>query len=995
MLIFGVLRGYILWTQVEMSMKRLVFGFLLLTPLNIVISQVVINELMVKPAGGDLDQAFQSMYNATPSFGSEYIEIYNTSNCESADISCWTLGGMDGGTNGGAFSFPSGTVIPPLGFVTIGGPNTPNVTFNLNLATNSARLWRSNVNRWHLPNGDGWVALYNATGTAVDAVYWTFDSNDPTKLNSDATFTTGALQRIAACGGGGLTTASLIPGIEYIAQATVTGQSYERSSDGGSTWTLGAPTPNICNGICAVSASFDLNATIVQPTCGNNNGSISFAPSPNDTYFYTWPFPSNWTVSSQTELGPGTYDVTITNTAGCSVDTTIILADIPCGNTCDPAGNLIIYSNYDGGILTINVDQNIPDLRVGICTYEPIQVTFTGPFLGNITQVIYAGMNSNQNNNNCGLGNFTTSVSGVPAGIVTISPPMNPPQVGYTPAHGNGSGPWGGAMLGVAGLCDTTVNAGGGNTPDEVVYYFLNATGGTLLFHQTQYACWVNETRTVSAGGNCCIIPQVNVPCPTITVNTTAQNNVACFGQTNGSATVSANGGSPSYTYTWTPGNLNGASQNALGAGTYTVNVLDGNNCPGSTTVTITQPASAVSATATATNTDCVASTGTATANPSGGTPGYTYSWLPSGGNAATASNLAAGNYTVTVTDQNGCQATANATVGTLNGPSISVVSFDDVSCNGSNDGAATVSGTGGTGALTFNWAPGNLPGATQSSLSAGTYTVTVSDAAGCTSSTSVTIGQPTVISVAETITPANCGLSDGSVSTTVTGGTGPYAYNWSPVGSSASSLSGLLPGSYSVTVTDQSGCTVTESYTVTQTGSLNVDAQPENTTIEEGDSVQFSTTGAITYSWTPASTLDCSDCPDPIATPTTSTTYVVTGTDANGCTGSDTVYIIVIPEPTICGKIYVPTILSPNGTGPSANKTICVYGNCVEELTFAIYNRWGEMVFETTDINLTECWDGTYKGKEMNAGTFVYKLLVTLWDGTSIEESGNITLIR
>ena len=140
---------------------------------------------------------------------------------------------------------------------------------------------------------------------------------------------------------------------------------------------------------------------------------------------------------------------------------------------CNPIGNLAVFSNYDGGILTINVDQNIPNLKIGICTYEPIQVSFTGAFVGNITQVIYAGMNSNQNNDNCGLGNFPTSRTGVPLGIVTINPPMSPPPVGYTPAHGNGAGTWGSTMIGAAGLCDTTTNSGGGNTPDEIVYYFL------------------------------------------------------------------------------------------------------------------------------------------------------------------------------------------------------------------------------------------------------------------------------------------------------------------------------------------------------------------------------------------------------------------------------------------------------------------------------------------------------------------------------------------
>lgn len=171
---------------------------------------------------------------------------------------------------------------------------------------------------------------------------------------------------------------------------------------------------------------------------------------------------------------------------------------------CDSTGNLVIYSNYDGGILTINVDQNIPNLKIGICTYEPVQVTIAGPFAGNVTQVIYAGFNSTQNNNNCGQGNFITSISGVSASIVSI---LTNPPVGYTPAHGNGAGPWGGTMIGASGQCDTITNTGGVNTPDEIVYYFQQATGGTLLFHKTQYGCWLNEIINMSTHGNCCILP--------------------------------------------------------------------------------------------------------------------------------------------------------------------------------------------------------------------------------------------------------------------------------------------------------------------------------------------------------------------------------------------------------------------------------------------------------------------------------------------------------
>ncbi len=179
---------------------------------------------------------------------------------------------------------------------------------------------------------------------------------------------------------------------------------------------------------------------------------------------------------------------------------------------CDPAGNLFLVSNYDGGIVTINVDVDIPNLVIGISTYEPVQVTITGPFAGNVSQVLYAGMNSSQNNNNCGQGNFTTTVGGVDPGIVTINPPMQPPQVGYTPAHNNGTGPWGGVVIGAAGGCDTTVNTGGVNTPDELVFHFEDQTGASLYAHFTQYGCWQNEVLDLSAGGNCCI--DVSPPAP-------------------------------------------------------------------------------------------------------------------------------------------------------------------------------------------------------------------------------------------------------------------------------------------------------------------------------------------------------------------------------------------------------------------------------------------------------------------------------------------------
>ncbi|MFN5147502.1 MAG: lamin tail domain-containing protein, partial [Flavobacteriia bacterium] len=812
--------------------------------ISTVFSQVVINEIMVKPGPDATSSLYQSLKMCSSSTsGTEYIELYNADPCNSIDISCYLIGfNVFTSQSHGTFRFPAGSVIPPLGFLSIGGPNS-GATINLFNYCSTPNLNTGN-DRWYLENGDGYIILYDPTGNVVDAVYWTFSAGQANKWGTDSDISNPPTL-IAA--GVGCPIVTSLPGpssipisnASYAGQGPNTGTVLERTTDGGVTWATNAsPTINNCNGTCVTSSG--------------------------------------------------------------------------CGTVCDPTGNLVIYSNYDGGILTINVDQNIPNLKVGICTYEPIQVTFTGPFVGNITQVIYAGMNSNQNNNNCGLGNFTTSITGVPAGIVTISPPMNPPLVGYTPAHGNGAGPWGGQLIGVAGLCDTTVNAGGGNTPDEVVYYFLNATSGTLLFHQTQYACWVNETINVTTGGNCCILPPVSNPCPTITSTISGQTNVLCNGQSTGAATVTANGGTGPYTYTWTPGNLNGATQTGLAANVYSVNIVDANLCPGSTTVTITQPAALTAPTATVSSQPtCSVSTGTITVSSPAPAAGITYtvtgtapvvvpqtnstgifSGLTSGTYSVMATvngcsspltnlivntppglpatptasvttlatctaptgtitvtvptpaagttytvtgtvpvvaaqsnstgvfnNLTVGTYDVTTT-VNGCTSTASVVVisAPIGAPIISLSSSTDVSCNGGNDGAAIVNGSGGTGALTYSWSPGSLPGSTQSTLTAGIYTVTVTDASGCSNTLNVTIGEPSLLSITETIVPANCGSADGSISIVVSGGTGTYTTSWTPGGSTATSITGLTPGNYSVTVTDQQGCSSTENYVVPQT---------------------------------------------------------------------------------------------------------------------------------------------------------------------------------
>ncbi len=212
---------------------------------------------------------------------------------------------------------------------------------------------------------------------------------------------------------------------------------------------------------------------------------------------------------------------------------------------CNQDGNVVIYSNYDGGTLNINCDQNIPNLKIGICTYEPVIVNINGPFVGNITEVLYAGFNSNQNNNNCGLGNFTTSISGVNPSLVQI---LTAPPLEYSPTHQNGQAFTSSLMVGVSGQCDTIYYAGGGNTPDEVVAYFLNAFNGDLRFHHTQYNCWLSEIYDLSDGGTCCTDPFVTIPDWQISIS---NDTSVCFGENVSPALLSNTGGIAPFTYEW------------------------------------------------------------------------------------------------------------------------------------------------------------------------------------------------------------------------------------------------------------------------------------------------------------------------------------------------------------------------------------------------------------------------------------------------------------
>ena len=324
---------------------------------------------------------------------------------------------------------------------------------------------------------------------------------------------------------------------------------------------------------------------------------------------------------------------------------------------------------------------------------------------------------------------------------------------------------------------------------------------------------------TVTDNSGCMDVVAITILQPTIITNTMTHVDVSTIGGSNGSATANPLGGSPGYTYLWTPGGQTTQTatnlSSAVGGVTYHVGITDAHLCLINDSVHINQPpCNDFISSVNATKVSCNGLTnGAASLVIANGTSPFSISWSNGVNNAMSVSNLAPGNYSVTVTDSKNCS-TFNTFAIIQPAPlSISLVPTN-VSCNGANNGTIDLTVSGGTYPYTFAWSLGGNPIATHEDLihlSPGTYSVVVTDAKGCSVSGSVGIMQPAAIATSYTYSDNPCyGNSLGSVDLTVTGGSVPYTYAWSgPSGFTATSqdISGLNSGLYQVIITDLHGC--------------------------------------------------------------------------------------------------------------------------------------------------------------------------------------------
>ncbi len=539
------------------------------------------------------------------------------------------------------------------------------------------------------------------------------------------------------------------------------------------------------------------------------------------------------------------------------------------------------------------------------------------------------------------------------------------------------------------GDCDGTVNI----TPNGLspyTYIWDNNTSADSITN----LCPGNYSVTVTDSVGCKQYFNATITEPPVldaVITNIVQTQCDSVNNNTGEATVVASGGTPGYFYEWEDGQTTSTAVN-LYAHEYYVTVTDSHGCDTVVSVLIDDGSNLEIAT-NSTMTQCYGyCDGTASVNiTQAGTPPYSYTWS-NGQTSPSISGLCAGQYIITVIDADYCQRFDYVDVQQPEQIAISAV-IDPIICFGDSTNVTAQVVNGGVSPFTYQWNTGTT-NQTLINVPAGTYNVTVTDNNGCTNNANITVSQPDLLVMDTVVNPMICRhVCNGYITVNMEGGVAPYAYNWSN-GALSVTNSSLCEGYYEVTVSDDLGCTSTAGFYIGVSDyvpPLDVYADDQHIYIGQSTTLHATDNSNYYYLWKPLESLTSAGSANPVASPDETTLYEIYVIDQFGCTNVDTITIFVTDF--ICDEpyIYVPNAFSPNGDGK--NDILYVYSNIIDELYFAIYDRWGEIMFETTDIN--SGWDGIYKGEPVDPAVFVYYMEAKCLDKKTFVKKGNITLIR
>jgi hypothetical protein len=673
-----------------------------------------------------------------------------------------------------------------------------------------------------------------------------------------------------------------------------------------------------------------LSVSTTTATCTNPLSNATATSNAPAQFNWTWPGGGNSTQAT-IPLSPGVvYTVVATNPSnGCTSSSTATYS----GNTTPPSASTA------GGTLTCGVTQlSIPSFTnatnptyawvgAGITSgsnTSSITVNAPGTYTVTITNSA----------NGCTNSSTATVAQDITPPNVAIAPPApltcNSPTVilnGTNTAAGTFSYQWTGPMV-VAGAntLTPTVSASG--------LYTLTSTN-------TTNSCTSTSSATVQQSS-------------AVAVSISNSSNVSCFGGNNGTATALVSGGISPYTYLWsntsTTANITG-----LTAGSYVLTTTDGGGCTATVPVVILQPVAALVANASATAiTGAGQNNGTATANPSGGTAPYTYLWS-NNATTQTIENLSAGVYTVTVLDNNGCSSFQTVNVSAFNCSFTANIQSTNISCNGQNNGTATVTVGNALNPIVYQWSNQAFTSSV-SNLAPGTYTVTATDATNCPVILSATISQPPALVVSVSTTNVTAiGATNGTATVNANGGTAPYSYLWSN-GTTLQTANNLAAGTYTVTATDNNGCTNTQNAFINAFNCTGVAALSATNASCAGfangsiNAVYVGGQSPITYLWSNAQITQS-------ITGISAGVYTVIMTDATGCALLDTA-IVTEPAPLVTEIASITNVSCPNQQAGFVVINVTGGGTAPYSFTYpgAGQNLLAVGVYTTTVTNSNGC---------------------------------------
>jgi gliding motility-associated-like protein len=681
------------------------------------------------------------------------------------------------------------------------------------------------------------------------------------------------------------------------------------------------------------NAQLLLSAGITNALCGQNNGSATVSVSGGAT-----PYTINWSNSETTatinNLAPGNYTVTVADANGCSGTRTVTVNDVGTlsitASITQPGcgindGEIDITVSGAAGNLTFNWSNNFTTEDIsglGEGTYNltvtsgSCSVTYSATLIAT-PQINISGTptNSNCGQNDgsiivTGTGNYTylwsngatvSTLNNLAAGVYNVTATdANGCSVAKEFIITDIDGP---------AVTAVTQNASCGNNDGFIE---LSITGGSTPSFNWSHGPTTQDvnglapadyTVTVTDNDGCQTIGYFAILGSTEITVYADKYEPLCYGNNNGSIDITPIGGSGSYSYAWS-NNETTQDISSIGIGTYSVSVTDANGCSATTAIIIEQPDTLIASINVSqyiggNGVSCNgASDGNLDLTVQGGTVPYYYDWS-TGDTIQDIFGLDAGTYTVTVADSNGCIAivTAEITQPDSVQNTLSASTYDggyNVSCNGAEDGSITVIANGGIAPYSYIWSTTD----TFSSINevgAGTYNVTVTDANGCSAVSSITLTQPDILTATAQGSELPCsGSGNGTIDLTVQGGTADYTYIWSNT-QTTEDLSGLASGIYTVTVTDENGCTAVASAEVIDVNPLDLSGTiiDNPTCIDSKDGyIAANVTGGTqpySYLWSTGATTNAIDSLD-------NGNFILTVTDANGCS--------VVSNYTIAGPI-------------------------------------------------------------------------------------------